>query len=309
MDISFVIPVYNEESDLRQLHSEITEVMSGLARPYEIIFINDGSTDGSWSLIKELRAQDGRVRGVSFRRNFGKSEALAAGFARAEGKFIFTLDADLQDNPKEIPAFLEKMEEGFDLVSGWKKLRHDPLEKRLPSKLFNAVVSYFCGVKLHDFNCGFKCYRAECAKEIDVYGERHRFMPALAFERGFKVGELVVEHRARIHGHSKFGFERYARGFLDLLTVWFLGNYTRRPAHLLGGLGVLFGLAGFIFLLISFIFLGTSRHFGGSLYCLISGCTLLVISSLGVLFGLTSELIVARSRTPKKTIHSVGEEF
>lgn len=308
MDISFVIPVYNEEGDLRQLHAEITDVMAGLGRTYEIIFINDGSRDGSWDIIRDLCNSDGRVRGVRFRRNFGKSEALSAGFRRACGKLIFTLDADLQDNPAEIPAFLSKMEEGFDLVSGWKQLRHDPLEKRLPSKLFNAVVSWCTGVRLHDFNCGFKCYTAECARELDVYGERHRFMPALANERGFKVGELVVEHRARIHGVSKFGFERYARGFLDLLTVTFLAAYLRRPAHLFGGLGVLAGGLGLLFLLGGVIagFLDSPLL---TLALLGAGFALGLLGFLGLGLGLVSELLVARSRTPERTIHSVAEEI
>lgn len=303
MDISFVIPVYNEEGDLRQLHSEITEVMKSTGLSYEIFFINDGSTDSSWEIVKELASGDGAVRGVSFRRNFGKSEALAAGFKRVSGKYVFTLDADLQDDPHEIPKFLEMMKEGYDLVSGWKKERHDPLEKRLPSKLFNATVSKMTGVKLHDFNCGFKCYTKACTEEIDCYGERHRFMPALAHERGFKVGELVVNHRARIHGKSKFGLERYMRGFMDLLTVTFLAVYTRRPNHLLGGLGVLTLGLGILFFIIGAFPFRFSHLF------LFLASSLLVFGGLSVLLGLMAELVVARSRAPQKTIHSVKEEF
>ena len=303
MDISFVIPVYNEEGDLRQLHSEITEVMRSTGLSYEIFFINDGSTDSSWDIVKELASGDGAVRGVSFRRNFGKSEALAAGFKRVSGKYVFTLDADLQDDPHEIPKFLEMMKEGYDLVSGWKKERHDPLEKRLPSKLFNATVSKMTGVKLHDFNCGFKCYTKACTEEIDCYGERHRFMPALAHERGFKVGELVVNHRARIHGKSKFGLERYMRGFMDLLTVTFLAVYTRRPNHLLGGLGVLTLGLGILFFIIGAFPFRFSHLF------LFLASSLLVFGGLSVLLGLMAELVVARSRAPQKTIHSVKEEF
>ncbi|MBO7435993.1 glycosyltransferase family 2 protein [bacterium] len=303
MDISFVIPVYNEEGDLLQLHSEITAQMARLGRSYEIYFIDDGSTDSSLALIKKLSGEDGHVRCVSFRRNFGKSEALSAGFRRVTGKYVFTMDADLQDDPSEIPAFLAMMEEGYDLVSGWKKERHDPLEKRLPSKLFNATVSWMTGLKLHDFNCGFKCYTKECTEELDVYGERHRFMPALANERGFRVGELAVNHRARIHGKSKFGLERYARGFLDLLTVSFLATYARRPAHLLGGLGFLslaLGVLSFIVGIFPFRF----NHL-----FLFLGSALLVFGGLSVLLGLLAELVVARSRAPQKTIHSVKEEF
>lgn len=304
MDVSFVIPVFNEEGDLRQLHSEISEVMEKTGLSYEIFFINDGSKDTSWEIIKDLAESDGRVRGVCFRRNFGKSEALSAGFKRVSGKYVFTMDADLQDDPHEIPAFLEMMKQGYDLVSGWKQTRHDPLEKRLPSKLFNATVSYMTGVRLHDFNCGFKCYTLECAKEIDCYGERHRFMPALANERGFKVGELVVNHRARIHGRSKFGFERYMRGFMDLLTVTFLATYTRRPAHLLGGLGVLALFLGFLLMAVS-----TLLRFRFNPFFAVLGLALFILGGQAVIMGLVSELIVARSRTPQKTIHSVKEEF
>ncbi|MBR4466456.1 glycosyltransferase family 2 protein [bacterium] len=304
MDVSFVIPVFNEEGDLRQLHSEISEVMEKTGLSYEIFFINDGSKDTSWEIIKDLAESDGKVRGVCFRRNFGKSEALSAGFKRVSGKYVFTMDADLQDDPHEIPAFLEMMKQGYDLVSGWKQTRHDPLEKRLPSKLFNATVSYMTGVRLHDFNCGFKCYTLECAKEIDCYGERHRFMPALANERGFKVGELVVNHRARIHGRSKFGFERYMRGFMDLLTVTFLATYTRRPAHLLGGLGVLALFLGFLLMAVS-----TLLRFRFNPFFAVLGLALFILGGQAVIMGLVSELIVARSRTPQKTIHSVKEEF
>ena len=304
MDISFVIPVFNEEGDLRQLHSEITEVMGKTGLDYEIFFINDGSKDTSWEIIKDLADSDGRVHGVCFRRNFGKSEALSAGFKRVSGKYVFTMDADLQDDPHEIPAFLEMMKQGYDLVSGWKQTRHDPLEKRLPSKLFNATVSYMTGVKLHDFNCGFKCYTKECTEEIDCYGERHRFMPALANERGFKVGELVVNHRARIHGKSKFGLERYMRGFMDLLTVTFLATYTRRPAHLLGGLGVLSLFLGFLVMVVSVAF-----RFRFNYLSALTGLALFILGGQAIILGLVSELIVARSRTPQKTIHSVKEEF
>jgi len=311
MDISFVIPVYNEQSDLAQLHSEITEVMRTTGLEYEIFFINDGSSDDSWNVIKELAASDGAVRGVSFRRNFGKSEALSAGFKRVSGKYVFTMDADLQDDPHEIPKFLEMMREGYDLVSGWKKERHDPMEKRLPSKLFNATVSKMTGVKLHDFNCGFKCYTKACIDEIDCYGERHRFMPALAHERGFKVGELVVNHRARIHGKSKFGFERYMRGFMDLLTVTFLAAYSRRPAHLIGGIGVLSILLGGFCLILSLLLylFGGFNQVIASAPIFITALAFFVFGGISIFLGLISELIVARSRTPQKTIHSVKEEF
>jgi dolichol-phosphate mannosyltransferase len=248
--ISIVIPVYNEAESLEKLHQEIDEVAAAHGYQVEIVFVNDGSTDDSWRAIEDLAARDRRVRGIRFRRNFGKAAALAAGFDDARGELVFTLDADLQDDPREIPQFLAEMEKNLDVVSGWKKLRHDPWHKVLPSRVFNAMVSYLTGVRLHDHNCGFKCYRREIFDEVRLYGELHRFVPVLAAARGWRVGEVVVNHRPREHGRSKYGVTRIVKGFLDLLTVKFLTGFGQRPQHMLGTLGLgsfflgLLGLTG-----------------------------------------------------------------
>ncbi len=244
MDLSVVIPVYNESESLAALHVELRAVLDGLGRTSEIIFVDDGSTDASWRRIEELAAGDASVHAIGLRRNFGKSAALQAGIESARGTWILTLDADLQDDPAEIPRFLAKAEEeGYDVVSGWKRVRRDPWHKVWPSRLFNVVVSRLTGVKLHDHNCGFKCYRREVFEDVRLYGERHRFVPVLAAAFGWRVGEIEVHHRPRRHGHSKFGAGRFIKGFLDLLTVRFLTGFGRRPQHLFGTLGLL--LAGF----------------------------------------------------------------
>ena len=231
--VSIVIPVYNEEESLKLLYEKIIE---NIPEQYEreIIFVNDGSTDKSVEVIKKLIMQDTQVHLISFRKNFGKAMALETAFRNAKGDIIITMDADLQDDPIEIPNFLAKIEEGYDLVSGWKKHRQDPLEKRLPSKLFNKVTAKLSGVELHDFNCGFKAYRREVTESIDVYGELHRYIPVLAHRKGFRITEIVVHHNKRQYGKSKYGFERYLRGLFDSLTVAFLGKYYDRPMHLFG---------------------------------------------------------------------------
>ncbi len=236
--ISFVIPVFNEDESLALLFGEIVKQSDLVQQPLEVVFIDDGSTDRSWAAIRELAASDARVKGVRLRRNFGKAAALAAGFAAAKGDIVFTLDADLQDDPAETPRFLEAMAAGNDVVSGWKQVRHDPWHKTLPSRVFNAMVSWLTGVSLHDHNCGFKCYRAEIFKEVRLYGELHRFIPVLAAARGFRVGEVVVKHRPRRYGRSKYGVRRFMKGFLDLLTVKFLTGFGQRPQHLLGSIGL-----------------------------------------------------------------------
>lgn len=249
--ISAVIPVYNEVESLPALYQEIVEMAGKNNLTIEIIFVDDGSRDGSWGQIETLAAQDERVRGVCFRRNFGKAAALMAGITEARGDLVFTLDADLQDDPAEIPRFLEMLNNGFDCVSGWKQVRHDPWHKTGPSRVFNWLVGALTGVKLHDHNCGFKCYRREIFDEVYLYGELHRFVPVLAAARGWKVGEIVVNHRARQHGHSKYGVTRIVKGFLDLLTVVFLTGYAQRPQHLLGTLGLLsfsFGGLGMLYM-------------------------------------------------------------
>jgi glycosyltransferase involved in cell wall biosynthesis len=242
--LSIVIPVYNEADSLQPLHAELDEVARTAGLQLDVIFVDDGSTDGSWDVVRRLAAVDDRVRGIRFRRNFGKAAALSAGFRAAKGELIMTLDADLQDDPHEIPRFLAEMQKNLDVVSGWKQVRHDPWHKVGPSRVFNWMVSSMTGVHLHDHNCGMKCYRSEIFREVRLYGELHRFVPVLAAARGFRVGEIVIEHRARKFGHSKYGVRRFVKGFLDLLTVKFLTGFGQRPQHLLGTLGLICFLVG-----------------------------------------------------------------
>ncbi len=253
--ISIIIPVYNEDESLAILHQEILDVARIHELALEILFVDDGSKDNSWDKIRELSASHPNTRGIKFRRNFGKAAALSAGFHSATGDIFITMDADLQDDPKEIPNFLKQLEQGgpprngmpftpLDVISGWKKVRLDPWHKTFPSKIFNKMVSNLTDVHLHDHNCGMKCYRAPIFKEVRLYGELHRFIPVLADARGFKVGELAIQHRARKFGHSKYGVRRFIKGFLDLLTVKFLTGFGQRPQHLLGGAGLLSFLAG-----------------------------------------------------------------
>ncbi|HHV36515.1 MAG TPA: glycosyltransferase family 2 protein [Candidatus Cloacimonetes bacterium] len=292
MLLSFIIPVLNEEESLSQLYSEILENIG--EHSYEIIFIDDGSTDGSFEIMKKLAEKDESVKVIRFRRNFGKSAALQKGFDLAEGEIIFTLDADLQDNPAEIPNFIKKIEEGWDLVSGWKKHRHDPLHKRLPSKLFNAVTASTFKLKLNDYNCGFKAYRKELVKELYLYGEMHRYIPVLAHSLGYKVSEIPVLHRAREFGKSKYGAERYLRGFFDLLTVKLLTQYSRSPLYLFGRVGLYSTILGFIislYLAILKIFMGVPLSNRPLLFLGI----LLILGGLQFIsMGLISELIVNR---------------
>ncbi|HEY9185134.1 MAG TPA: glycosyltransferase family 2 protein, partial [Salegentibacter sp.] len=244
-----VIPLLNEEQSLVELYNWIAKVMRSNSFSHEIIFIDDGSTDNSWKTIEALAENDSDVKGIKFNRNYGKSQALHAGFLRAQGDVVITMDADLQDNPEEIPELYQMVKEGnYDLVSGWKKKRYDHvLTKNLPSKLFNAAARKTSGVKLHDFNCGLKAYRREVIKNIDVYGEMHRYIPVLAKNSGFsKITEKEVKHQARKYGTTKFGAERFINGFLDLISIWFLSKFGRRPMHLFGALGVLMFLFGFI---------------------------------------------------------------
>lgn len=252
MLLSAVIPAFNEEESLAALHAELVEVAVANGYDLEVIFIDDGSKDGSWKTIERLAKEDSRVRGIRFRRNFGKSAALSAGFEDARGEFVFTLDADLQDDPQEIPSFLAAMhDQELDVVSGWKKKRLDPWHKVGPSRVFNWLVGVLTGVRLHDHNCGFKCYRREVLGEVRIYGDLHRFVPVLAAARGWKVGEIVVNHRPRKFGYSKYGVGRIIRGFLDLFTVYFLTGFNQRPQHLLGTLGIAsftVGLIGLIYL-------------------------------------------------------------
>ncbi len=247
--VSFVIPVLDEQPSLATLCEAILRVVNQAGMAAEILLIDDGSRDSSWSEIRKLATTHPEVRGIRFRRNFGKAAALDAGFAAATGQLVFTMDADLQDDPEEIPRFIEKMNEGFDVVSGWKRVRHDPWHKRWPSLAFNRTVGMMTGVHIHDHNCGFKLYRGEVIKELHLYGELHRFVPVLAAARGWRVTEIDVRHHARKFGRSKYGMKRLVKGFLDLTTVYFLTAYGRRPLHLMGTLGLIAFLFGFITLL------------------------------------------------------------
>lgn len=249
MDISVIVPLYNEDESLPELHSWIRRVMNENKFTYEIIFVNDGSTDRSWEVIEQLSKADENVRGIKFRRNYGKSPALYCGFNEAQGDVVITMDADLQDSPDEIPALYKMVtEDGYDLVSGYKQKRYDPLSKTLPTKLFNATARAISGVKnLHDFNCGLKAYKKAVVKNIEVYGEMHRYIPYLAKEAGFKkIGEKVVQHQARKYGSTKFGINRFFNGYLDLLTLWFLTNFGKKPMHVFGLMGSFVFFIGFI---------------------------------------------------------------
>jgi glycosyltransferase involved in cell wall biosynthesis len=247
MDISLVVPLYNEEESLPELLTWIEKVMSKNKFDYEVIFIDDGSNDNSWNVIENMAVKNKHVRGISFRRNYGKSAALYCGFEAAQGKVVITMDADLQDSPDEIPALYNMIvSEGYDLVSGWKKKRYDPLSKTLPSKLFNATARLFTGIKLHDFNSGLKAYKQKVIKSIEVYGEMHRYIPVLAKRAGFgKIAEKTVEHRARKFGKSKFGLSRFVNGYLDLLSVIFISKFGKSPMHFFGLLGTLMFAIGF----------------------------------------------------------------
>ena len=265
MDISVIIPLYNEEESLPELYSWIARVMKDNGYSYEVIFVNDGSTDNSWKVIEELSRKADEVKGIKFRRNYGKSPALYCGFKEAKGNVVITMDADLQDSPDEIPELYRMItEDGYDLVSGYKQKRYDPLSKTIPTKLFNATARKISGIhNLHDFNCGLKAYRSEVVKNIEVYGEMHRYIPYIAKNAGFdKIGENVVHHQARKYGKSKFGLNRFFNGYLDLITLWFLNNFGKKPMHVFGFLGTIVFLIG----LISAMIIGAEK-----LWCLSNG--------------------------------------
>ena len=247
MDVSVVIPLLNEEGSLPELYEWLTRILQQNNYSYEIIFIDDGSTDNSWNIIEDLHQKDQHIKAVKFRKNYGKSQALNAGFKLAKGKVVITMDADLQDNPEEIPELFQMItQENYDLVSCWKKVRHDSkIKKNLPSKLFNWAARKVSGIKLHDFNCGLKAYKNQVVKDIDVYGEMHRYIPFLAKNEGYtKIGEKVVKHQARKYGETKFGSDRFIKGVLDLISLWFLTRFSKRPMHLFGALGVLMFVIG-----------------------------------------------------------------
>lgn len=247
MDISIVIPLLNEEESILELNDWIAKVMQSNHFSYEIVFVDDGSTDKSWEVIEKLRSKSNTIKAIKFRRNYGKSAALNSAFAVVEGDVIITMDADLQDSPEEIPGLFKMIkDDGYDLVSGWKKKRHDPINKRWPSKLYNAINRRFTGIKLHDFNCGLKAYKKVVVKNIEIYGEMHRFVPVIAKWAGFsKIGEKVVVHQKRKFGVTKFGVDRYRKGFLDLISIIFVSRFGKRPMHLFGSVGILLFLFGF----------------------------------------------------------------
>ena len=290
-DLSIVVPVYNEAESLPTLADEIRTAFP--RRPFEVWLVDDGSDDGSWDAIERLHREDPRFAGVRFRRNYGKSAALAAGFRRATGRYVATLDADLQDDPASLPPMIERLEAGADLVSGWKRKRQDPWEKRLPSKFFNGVTRVASGIPLHDFNSGIKAYRAETIRSVRVYGELHRYIPLLAKWEGYtKIEEQVVNHRPRLHGRTKFGFERYLRGFLDLITVVFITRFARRPMVFFGGLGTVGFVVGFLIL----AYLTVEKLvFGdpiGDRPLLLFGVLLILLGAQSFLAGLLGEMIV-----------------
>ena len=303
--LSVVVPLFNEAESLSDLYVALDAALAPLAEQSELIFVDDGSTDASFEVLKGLRSKDERLKVVQLRANQGKAAALAVGFREARGEVIITLDADLQDDPKEIPKFLARLEDGYDLVSGWKARRQDPWPRRALSAIFNRVTAFMTGLRIHDFNCGFKAYRRAVIDELRLHGELHRFIPALASWRGFRVAEIEVEHHPRRYGCSKYGMERIPRGFFDLLTVIMLTRYTAKPLHLFGLLGLFLGLAGFG--IIGYLsvgwFLGT---WIGARPLLLIGAVLLIAGLQLVSFGLVAEMIVyssaARPDPPIRTI-------
>jgi len=313
MNLSVVIPLLNEEESLKELYDWIAEVMQSNRFSYEIIFIDDGSTDGSWKTIKELSQSDPNIKGIRFSRNFGKSQALHAGFKKASGEVIITMDADLQDNPDEIPELYNMVKkEGYDLVSGWKKKRYDSvIAKNLPSKVFNWAARKTSGLKLNDFNCGLKAYSNTVVKNIDVYGEMHRYIPVLAKNAGFSnIGEKIVQHQARKYGETKFGMDRFIHGFLDLITIWFISRFAKRPMHLFGALGVIMFIIGFGFTL----YLGIDKLFINPFGRLITqrpqfyiALATMIIGTQFFIAGFLGELIL-RSAASKER-YSVNEEL
>lgn len=316
MDISIVVPLYNEAESLPELAAWIERVMKENGFSYEVIFVNDGSTDDSWKVIKELSAKNPNLHGVAFRRNYGKSPALNTGFARAKGDVVITMDADLQDSPDEIPELYRMItQDGFDLVSGYKQKRYDPLSKTIPTKLFNATARKVSGIKnLHDFNCGLKAYRKEVVKHIEVYGDMHRYIPYLAKNAGFnRIGEKEVHHQARKYGKTKFGLDRFVNGYLDLATLWFTGKFGAKPMHFFGLLGSLMFIIGFIaVMVVGFGKLWDMYH--GNPYILVTdspyfylALTMMMLGTMLFLTGFLGELIVRNS--PGRNHYEIKEEI
>ena len=316
MNISVVIPLYNEEESLPELAAWIKKVMEENGYTYEVIFVNDGSTDRSWQVIERLATESEHIKGIKFRRNYGKSPALYCGFEKAEGDVIITMDADLQDSPDEIPALYRMItEEGYDLVSGYKQKRYDPLSKTIPTKLFNATARAVSGIKnLHDFNCGLKAYRKEVVKNIEVYGEMHRYIPYLAKNAGYtRIGEKVVQHQARKYGKTKFGLNRFINGYLDLISLWFLSKFGVQPMHIFGFLGSLMFVFGFIaVVIIGFGKLYAMSH--GMPYTLVTdspyfylALTTMILGTQLFLAGFLGELIVRNA--PERNNYHIEKEI
>jgi len=297
--ITVIIPVYNEVESLHELHNELTAVLKG-SFEYELLFVDDGSSDGSIELLTELSNSDPNTKTIQFYRNYGKAAALAEGFKMSSGDYIVTMDADLQDDPSEIPNLVSKLEKGYDLVSGWKKTRHDPWTKRWPSKFFNLVTRLMTGVKIHDFNCGLKIYKQSVVKTVEVYGGRHRYIPALAGQKKFKVSEIVVNHRPRKFGVTKYGGSRLFHGFFDLLTILFLNRYTQQPLHLFGMIGIVFSTVGIgVEIYVLYLKYALFEPFQKHIAMLVFGVMLIVIGIQFISMGLLGELM-ARSQQSKE---------
>ena len=316
IDVSIVVPLYNEEESLPELMEWINRVCNQNALSYEVIMVDDGSSDSSWSVVESLKKEYGeKLKALRFARNYGKSAALYCGFDAAEGEVVFTMDADLQDSPDEIPEMRRMvLEDGYDLVSGWKKRRYDPLSKRLPSKFFNATARTVSGIKLHDFNCGLKCYRKKVVKSIEVYGEMHRYIPYLAKNAGFKrIGEKVVQHQARKYGVTKFGLNRFVNGYLDLITLWFLSKFGVKPMHIFGLLGSLMFILGFLAVI------GVGAHklyamYSGQPYILVTdspyfylALTTMILGTQLFLAGFLGEMIARNA--PERNNYKIEKEI
>lgn len=310
LKVSVVIPLLNEEESLKELSAQLQIELNKIAgNSWEVLFIDDGSTDNSYEIIKEINKENKKFKALRFRRNYGKSAALAVGFNVAKGDIVFTMDADLQDDPKELINLQNKLKEGYDLVSGWKKVRHDPISKTLPSKFFNFVTSSISGIKLHDFNCGLKAYKKEVVKRLHVYGEMHRYLPALAFWEGFKVTELAVTHHPRKYGKSKFGLKRFINGFLDLLTVVFTTRYLRRPLHFFGPSGFIIAMAGFIINVYLTIEWALGKTYLSNRPLALLGVGLIIVGIQFISTGLLGEMLVKNMQQNTRNNYSIKEKL
>ncbi|KKQ95742.1 MAG: Undecaprenyl-phosphate 4-deoxy-4-formamido-L-arabinose transferase [Candidatus Woesebacteria bacterium GW2011_GWB1_43_14] len=309
VELSFIIPAKNEEKSVEKLYKKILEVISKTRKTYEIIFIDDGSTDTTFEVLSKLTKKNNKVKVIKLRGNFGKSTALQVGFERSRGKIVVTMDADLQDDPAELPKLLNKLEEGYDLVSGWKKQRYDPISKTLPSKIGNFATRLLTGISIHDLNCGYKVYRREVIENLNLYGELYKYIPVLAEKQNFKVSEVIVKHHKRKYGQSKFGWERNMKGFLDMITIVFLTVYLKRPAHFFGTWGIILFSSGFMIgLYITYLRIATGsiqyRH-----PLLFFGILLMIIGIQLVTTGLVAEMIVNLSQKKGRDVNFIDQEL